>query len=426
MDRSITHGILLINLIVAVIFYLRRKNEVPFFIALFNMIVEYRIVALDSGVSTFITYNYGIDFKFNMEYAYIASDLILLGSCIMLYCFIIFHRPAEKTIKDNNEMLKTFVTKSKTQIILGLCFFSAVSIVLGGRNDAGSYSLLIKIANSSFIIMLYLIIFFSKTKALLIKLTYGGVFLFLGYLTYSNSIRFQFLAWIIPIGYFIVRNVKPGRKIILSIVGLFFILIVFSLAGASRGTDIGGLTTQQKYEVGMQRIVAADDVNFIDGFMMIYQVYPKLLDYDYGIEHLAVFFRPIPRSWWPGKPLASWVRNYQAKYTGKVLESAGFSPTIWGVFYSEGGTFGVVIFSVFWAWMLNYLYRKFSAFNSDLSVILVGILLVSLIPVFRSGDLAGDLAIVLMSFWPIMLFVKYYKKFIKAELRKERLKQLVV
>jgi hypothetical protein len=108
------------------------------------------------------------------------------------------------------------------------------------------------------------------------------------------------------------------------------------------------------------------------------------------------------------------------------LDSAGFSPTIWGVFFAEGGTIGIVLFSIFWGWFLGLLYRKFSSFKSDLSYLLVGILIASLIPIFRSGDMAGDFAIVLMSFWPVIAFVRYYKKFVERELRLERLKMSVV
>ncbi|WP_342646854.1 O-antigen polymerase [Mucilaginibacter sp. CSA2-8R] len=426
MDRSLVHFFLFANFIVAIVYFLRKKNEVPFFLAVFNLMVEYRILALENGTSTFIFYDYGIDFIFDMQYAYIASGLITLGTTIMLYSYIAFFKTPEKTIRDNDQLLSAFIDKNKTKIIVGLCFFTLLNIVLSG-SDAGSYSLLIKIGNTSFIILLFLVVIYGSKISGFVKLIYGLIFCFLAYLTYSTAIRFQFLGWIIPIGYFLVRNVKPGKKLVLAFSGIFVILIVFSLAGAMRQVSLSGLTVEQMYDLSIDRMLMADDVNFIDGFMMLYQVYPKLLDYDYGLQHIAIFLRPIPRSLWPGKPLASWVRNYQAKYNnGVVLESAGFSPTIWGVFYSEGGIVGIIIFSVFWGWLLGVLYRKFSSFKSDLSYLLVGIMIACLIPVFRSGDMAGDFAIVLMSFWPFIVFVRYYKKFVERELKLERLKTLAV
>lgn len=425
MDRDLVHFFLFANFIVAIIYFLRKKNEVPFFLATFNLMVEYRVLALENGTSTFVAYDYGIDFIFDMKYAYIASGLITLGTTIMLYSYILFFKNPVKTIKDNNLLLSTFIDKNKRIIIVGLCFFTLLTIALSSGNT-GSYSFLTKLGTSSFILLLFLVVVLGKKTSGFVKVIYGCIFCFLAYLTYSTAIRFQFLGWSIPIGYFLVRNVKPGKKLVLAFSGIFIILVVFSLAGAMRQNNVSGLSVGQMYDMSVERMLVADDVNFIDGFMMIYQVYPKLLDYDYGLEHIAIFLRPIPRSLWPGKPLASWVRNYQAKYNGEVLNSAGFSPTIWGVFFSEGGTIGIVLFSIFWGWFLGFLYRKFSSFKSDLSYLLVGILIVSLIPIFRSGDMAGDFAIVLMSFWPIIVFVRYYKKFVKRELRLERLKMSAV
>ncbi len=424
MDRFLVHFFLFANFIVAIIYFIRKKNEVPFFLAMFNLMVEYRIIALENGTSTFVAYDYGIDFIFNLQYAYIASGLITLGTTIMLYSYILFFKTPVKSFKDSNQLLSVFIDKNKKIIIIGLCFFTLLTIVLSSANT-GSYSFLTKLGTSSFILLLFLVVTLGKKTSGLTKFIYGCLFCFLAYLTYSTSIRFQFLGWSIPIGYFLVRNVKPGKKIVLAFSGIFVILIVFSLAGAMRQNNVSGLSLGQMYDMSVDRMLVADDVNFIDGFMMIYQVYPKLLDYDYGLEHIAIFLRPIPRSLWPGKPLASWVRNYQAKYNGVVLDSAGFSPTIWGVFFSEGGTAGIVIFSIFWGWFLGFLYRKFSVFRSDLSYLLIGILIVSLIPIFRSGDMAGDFAIVIMSFWPIVIFVRYYKKFVERELKLERLKMSV-
>ncbi len=425
MDRSLVHFFLFANFIVAIIYFLRKRNEVPFFLAAFNLMVEYRIIALENGTSDFVASDYGIDFIFDLKYAYIASGLIALGTTIMLYSYILFFKPPVKTVKDDNQLLSAFIDKNKVIIVVGLCFFTLLTIALSG-GDTGSYSFLTKLGTTSFILLLFLVVVFGKKTSGFVKFIYGLMFCFLAYLTYSTAIRFQFLGWIIPVGYFLVRNVKPGKKLVLAFSGIFVILIVFSLAGAMRNNVVSDLSLGQMYDLSVERMLVADDVNFIDGFMMIYQVYPKLLDYDYGLEHVAIFLRPIPRSLWPGKPLASWVRNYQAKYNGEVLNSAGFSPTIWGVFYAEGGIAGIIIFSVFWGWFLGFLYRKFSCFKSDLSYLLVGILIASLIPIFRSGDMAGDFAIVLMSFWPVIVFVRYYKKFVERERKLEQLKMSVV
>jgi hypothetical protein len=425
-ERPFTYLLLLINLILSIRFYTKSKCEVPLFISVFNIFVEYRIISLKLGLANWVRFDYGINFKFNFDLAYTVSNLILTGATIMIYCFMAFYKPNKNKIDDSNKYLKQFTNSKKNYIIAGLVFFSFLQIALRNSN-AGGYGFLTRLGNTSFIILLFLVFISTDTKKLITKLIYLGIFTILAYLTFSAELRFQFLGWMIPIGYYFVRDIKPSVKLVYMISGIFFVMIIFSLIRALQyqSKDVKQLSNSELFSIGLQRMIIADDVNFIDGFIMLYQVYPRYLDYDYGFEHIEVFIRPIPRAWWPDKPVGSWVRNYQKKYTGKVLESAGFSPTIWGVFYSELGVYGVVIFSVLWAWFLTYLYGALGIFRSDLSYILIGTLLVSLIPIFRSGDMAGDFAIVLMSFWPLIIFVKQYKKFVKRQLLLEAYNEFI-
>lgn len=414
MDRQITYIVLVFNLAAAIFFLIKRKYEVPFFLALLNIFVEYRLMSLLAGYSDWVDFDYVVTFKWNFEIAFRVSDLILLGTSVMMYCTMFFYRAPKKKIADSNTMLYAFVQSKRKNIIYGLIFFSILSAMLSG-GDSG-YATLTKLGNTSFIIFFFLLLVSDNSKKIETKLFSTALFLVLAYLTNDTALRFQFLGWMIPIGYYFTRNIKPAKKVTLSIVGIFSILVVFSAAGVLRYRKMSDITIGQLYKESVDRLKIADDVNFIDGFMMVYQVYPYHLPYGYGQDHLNILLRPIPRSLWPGKPLASWVRNVEARHGWVNEVSAGFSPTIWGVFYAEGGVWGVVILSVIWAWLLAWLYRSFSYFTSDLSVFLVGILLVSMIPIFRSGDLPGDFAIVLMSFWPMMIFVNQYKKFVKKQL----------
>ena len=82
MDRSITYSILLINAIAAIYFYIKRKAEVPLFLALFNIFVEYRLFTLKAGYSDWMDFEYVITFKWDFEIAYLVSDYIFAG----LFC----------------------------------------------------------------------------------------------------------------------------------------------------------------------------------------------------------------------------------------------------------------------------------------------------------------------------------------------------
>lgn len=415
MDRNYTYLILAINAAAAVWFFIRKKAEVPLFLVLFNIFVEYRVVSLRAGYSEWVSFEYVIPFKWNFDIAYRVSDLILLGTSVMMYCFMLFYRPAVK-LNDSNEMLYRFVRSKRKHIIYGLMIFAAISFVLRGGDNSTAYSALIKLATSSFIIFFFLLIIADRASTRRITPLSVLIFLFLAYITYDTAMRFQFLGWMVPVGYFLVKDIAPGKKVVFGIIGISITMVVFSAAGVLRYKKLPDLTIGQLYNESVERLKISDDINFIDGFMMIYQVYPDELPYEHGQEHLNIFLRPIPRSLWPGKPLASWVRNVEARHGWVNEETAGFSPTIWGVFYAEGGVVAVVLLSILWGWMLAWLYRNVSYFSSDLSFVLVGIILVCMIPVFRSGDMAGDFAIVLMSFWPMFIFTHQYKKFIQKQL----------
>lgn len=414
MDRNITYIILAFNAAAAIYFFIKKECAVPLFLALFNIFVEYRLYSLKAGYSDWVEFDYVIPFKWNFEIAYEVSDLILMGASIMIYGFMLFYRAPKVKINDSNTILKKFINTKRKQIIYGLVFFGLLSVVLSGSSTA--YATLIKLGNTSFIIFFFLLIVADDSGKFESKMISIILFLTLAYVTYDTALRFQFLGWMIPVGYYMTRNIKPGKKVVLSIGGIFLIMVVFSAAGVLRYKKMADISVGELFSESVDRLKIADDVNFIDGFMMMYQVYPDQLPYGYGQEHLNVLLRPVPRSLWPGKPLASWVRNVEARHGWYNEDSAGFSPTLWGVFYAEGGFYGVIICSILWSWFLAWLYRSFSYFKSDLSIFLVAILLVCMIPIFRSGDLAGDFAIVLMSFWPMFVFVNMYKKFVKKQL----------
>ena len=417
MPREVVYIILFINLIVAISYYLNKQCEIPLFLALFNIMVEYRVISVELGYSHWVSFDYQIDFDFTFEIAYAICQLILIGTSIIMYVFILNNKPPEKKLEDSNEFLMDFIQSRKIYIFIGLGFFSLFAIAFSGSISEG-YGNLSKLANSSFIMLLFLLYMFTKTKAIFVKIAYLIGFILLARITYNSEIRFQFLGWMIPVGYFILRNVKPGLKLGLMIGGMFGVMIIFSAARLMRNIQPDSKNIEDLYEDSYERIESADDVNFIDGFVMMYQVYPKYLDHTMGMEHLNILFRPIPRGLWPDKPLAGWFQVYQAKY-GLEQIRVGFSPTIYGVFYAEGGVIGIAILSVLWAIFLAWLYRSFIAYKSDLSYVLVGILLTSMIPVFRSGDMAGDFAIVLLSYWPIIIFVRQYKKYVKKRLQYE-------
>ncbi|PRY06758.1 hypothetical protein CLV24_12624 [Pontibacter ummariensis] len=411
MEREVVYIVIAMNMVVSVIFFMKRKCEIPFFLALFNLLVEYRTISLELGYSDWVKIDYGIYFVFNLEYAYKVSELILLGTSVLIYSFILFYRSPSRVRGDSNKDLGDFIRSNSKLIIVGLAAFTVFEVVVSGLISQ-NYGKFAKLGISSFVILFFLLFVFNENKSNTTKLMFLVVFICLAYITYNPNIRFQFLSWMVPVGYFIVRTIKPLPKVLLLFVGLYLVLLVFSAAGVLRYKKMEALTFSELYDYSFYRMKIAEDVNFIDGFMMLHQVFPKKLDHTYGMDHIGIFLRPVPREVWPNKPLASWLQSYYAKHGMKGFWNAGFSPTLYGVFYSEMGVTGIFFFSVLWAIMLTYAYRLTQRFNSEIRAILVGILLASMIPIFRSGDLPGDFAIALMSYWPFLLFIRYYNKYL--------------
>src|SRR5947207_1817684 len=150
MDRNFVYLILFLNAVAAITFFIKRKCEVPFFLALFNIFVEYRLFSLKAGYSDWVSFDYVIPFKWNFEIAYKVSDLILLGTSIMMYCFMFFFKPPPRKLNDSNDLLYTFIRSKKKALIFGLIIFGGMASVL--KNVSLGYATLTKLGTTSFII----------------------------------------------------------------------------------------------------------------------------------------------------------------------------------------------------------------------------------------------------------------------------------
>jgi hypothetical protein len=166
----------------------------------------------------------------------------------------------------------------------------------------------------------------------------------------------------------------------------------------------------EKISAAWQRNKSTEDATMLDGFMMVLQVYPQHLDFHYGTEHLEILYRPIPRSWWPEKPLGGYA-NKLGLNENMGGGSVGISQSLFGTFYGEGGVGAIVILSIIYAYLINGIMVKSIRFNSDTRHLIKGATIASIIPLLRGGDLPGIYAFIGMSFWPVILFVNRYSSF---------------
>ena len=233
------------------------------------------------------------------------------------------------------------------------------------------------------------------------KLTAFLFFLAIIYLTFQPSMRFQFLGWFVAVTIILSSGLSFVRRAQVLVIGLVGAVSLFAVAGALRNAEDPTVELEQS---AWERLAFAQDANMLDGFALLRQVYPQLLDYSYGSEHLEIFERPIPRAWWPDKPVGGYM-NKLGIITADTGFTLGISPSLFGSFYQEGGLVGVVLCSIIHGFGFGRLV-SFSTRIVPLAGLLIrGILAAAMVPLLRGGDLPGIYAWFGMSFWPCVLLL---------------------
>lgn len=233
--------------------------------------------------------------------------------------------------------------------------------------------------------------------------TFGAALLFAAifYLTFQPGMRFQFLGWCVAATIILASGQSFMRRARVLIIGLVGALALFAVAGALRNAEDSAERLQRN---AWERFAFAEDANMLDGFALLRQVYPQILDYSYGGEHLEIFERPIPRAWWPDKPVGGYMNKL-----GIITADSGFmlgiSPSLFGSFYQEGGLVGVVLLSIIYGFGFSRLVSFSTRIVPLGGLLLRGMLAAAIVPLLRGGDLPGIYAWFGMSFWPCFLLL---------------------
>ena len=241
--------------------------------------------------------------------------------------------------------------------------------------------------------------FFAIFMALL---SFGAI----AFLTFQPSLRFQFLGWVLAVTVIISSGRSVKRKAALLFAGLFLASASFAVQGALRNAE------DPEVSVGTtawERFAFAQDANMLDGFVLLRQVYPDLLNFSYGGEHLEIFQRPIPRSWWPGKPVGGYMNKLGIidVRTGFTL---GISPSLFGSFYQEGAIYGLILLSTLYGYAFGRLVRFSTVVGPFAGLVIRGCACAALVPLLRGGDLPGIYAWFGMSFWPVVLIFWWHRR----------------
>lgn len=438
LEASTISNLTIVLAIIVAIYVLKTNDEFPILPLLFfnsSGLQRYFLTA-ESKTWTIVAYSKGVNFfTMNIDYANQALNLFFLGTVLFILSYIFFATIIKSKAKiiDNQALFTKFFTTKKLIILRLFVIFLVVNSFTGvgmqyaagaGASIASgmSYFLFFQFAVGGLILLMYLS-FKSMTfkKQGLAKLVFALIILYAATISYNPQARFQFLSWIIALGVIIVKDKPISQKLRYAVVFGPPVLLTFSIAGLARTPGALEKPFEEQIEIAIERLTSAEDQNMLDGFMMVLQVYPYHLDYQYGFQHFEILLRPIPRLLWAGKPVGGYA-NKLGLNENMGGQTVGISETIYGTFYGEAGITGVVIFSILYGYIFVKLFRRGEKYNSDMRYLLKGMVFAFLLPLLRGGDLAGIVAFAGMSYWPVFIFLRQYNGFLRKEKRKQQTK----
>ena len=399
-------------IVLGVLWVARRHDEIPLLIsAVLFYVFTFRLWALLMGWTSPVNLtNFGFD-PLDSRSALDVESIAILGQTVLLSIYMLAQRrridvPDRLASPELLGWLKPrVVALGVICILISLLARRSVGVQLAsGRSMGFEVSSYLILFSLSLVGVAILIAALWKSRAFhTAGERFGASLLFVAiiYLTFQPSMRFQFLGWFVAVDNYLVfgpflRASRSGAGI-----GLIGAVALFAVAGALRNAEEPTVELEQS---AWERFAFAEDANMLDGFALLRQVYPEMLDYSYGGEHLEILARPIPRAWWPDKPVGGYMNKL-----GIITADSGFmlgiSPSLFGSFYQEGGLVGVVLLSIIYGFGFGRLVSFSTRIVPLAGLLLRGILAAAIVPLLRGGDLPGIYAWFGMSFWPCLLLL---------------------
>ena len=399
-------------IVLGVLWVARRRDEIPLLIsAVLFYVFTFRFWALLQGWASPVNLtNFGFD-QLDSRSALDVQAIATLGQTVLLSIYMLAQKrridvPRPLASPELLDWLKPRV------VALGvICIFislwarrSVAMQTASGKSMGFEVSSYLSLFSLSLVGVAILIAALWKSRAFRSGgETFGAALLFAAiiFLTFQPGMRFQFLGWCIAATIILASGQSFVRRAQVLVIGLVGAVALFAVAGALRNAEDSAEKLQRN---AWERFAFAEDANMLDGFALLRQVYPQILDYSYGGEHLEIFERPIPRAWWPDKPVGGYM-NKLGIITADTGFTLGISPSLFGSFYQEGGLVGVVLCSIIYGFGFGRLV-SFSTRIVPLAGLLIrGILAAAIVPLLRGGDLPGIYAWFGMSFWPCVLLL---------------------
>ncbi len=415
LDFDILLGIQVVLTVFGMYWLISMNDVVPLIISSFLLYSgAYRYFSATSGIGRWVVMSDEWSFDpISSEAAREALLYIILGQTILLitYCFA-RRKPVHilRTVPD-----RAFLNWLGPQVLLfgAACLPMVIMLrrqvmeqVIQGASQAFDISGYLSLFPMVMIGIMLLTVLLWKFGYFRIPLTQSlGLMVVIAFIfqTFQPYGRFQLLGWIIASAMVVTAGLQPRIKVIVyALVGVAA-LTAFSASGSVRTIKTYDQSQALK-DLSIQRAIQAEDANMLDGFVMLRQIYPKMLPYSKGGEHLEVLLRPIPRAWWHNKP----VGGYMNKLGWTIDDgqgTVGISPTLIGTFYAEGGWIGILLLSVIYGALFAAIMNYSLEIRPFPGLMVQAIFCAVLIPLLRGGDLPGVIAWTGMAFWPCFLLL---------------------
>lgn len=405
----------------ALINFIRRNDEWPVVVAAFLAYCgSYRFLTCAYGLSGWVDLGSLFEGSITINSAATALALITFGESVFLISYrvwqnkilVIQNQRLPAVLADRLRWLLIFLTITCLPVILWTRYYTSQEVAAGKSLafQVSAYAQLFPMVAMGLAIFVFLAWRFGALRDVFEKGAAVVVLLVIAYLTYGPYGRFTFLGWMIG-GSYIVSTRWFGRKRLpILLAGGVITLILFGVAGAMRN-----LGEDATLAAGMERTTTASDANMLDGMVLLMQVYPKMLPYEYGAGHLEILERPIPRALWPGKPVGGYM-NKLGIFDAESAGTTGISPTLFGSFYQEGGWVAVFIFSVIYGWVAAWIIGYSSQLRPVFGVLIRACVLGGMVPLLRGGDLPGIYAWLGMAFWPVLLFLWWNREYLRPQM----------
>lgn len=399
---------------------LRRNDEIPLLINSFLFYVTgYRYLTISLGWNQWVNLSsFGFE-PITENSALQALSAVVLGQLCLLFAYTFNQTKIVPILRPRDDPYLFRWLRPKA-MILGLMCLPLVLVIRNQVADQMSMGSSLAFEVSGYLYLFPMVLIGVATLILCLG-KFGGLHSGLHrivalailcgvvYLTYAPHSRFQFLAWIVAGSTIVSSSYRAKTRLIALAAFAIFGLSLFAVAGAMRNIQS---PSGQLNQIAVERALGAEDGNMLDGFVLLQQVYPKHLEFSLGMQHLEIFMRPIPRSLWPEKPIGGYMKKFTLLTQGGK-GTLGFSPTLFGIFYAEGGSIGIIVLSALYGYLLARIVRYSLQLHPFANILVRAVLCAALIPILRSGDMAGNYAWIGMAFWPCFLVLWYQRHYFK-------------